>query len=113
MSGEKFAKFGVNFGKVGDADGVVSFLRCRHPSKTAERVGAEIGVSPDTARKWLDGAARPSFDAFARMISAYGPEFLAAAIPSLAWLSEASLNEQRRVLEDQIASAREKLSRLS
>jgi hypothetical protein len=88
------------------AERVVLFLRARHPAKTAEEVeAATFGrVSSATAKKWLAGVSNPSFFGCIALISAYGPEFLAAVMDDApAWLSEAARAEKLAGLETEQA----------
>ena len=79
---------------------IAAFLRTRHPTKTAECVQAEADIPADTVRQWLKGVSRPGFVGLLSLIGAYGPEFLAAALPNApAWL-EGAVREQRRVALD-------------
>lgn len=77
----------------------VAFIRSRYPFKTAECVAADIGVPSGTVRRWLEGAASPSWGAFSRLIFAYGPAFLAAVYPKAPqWLDEAHRREMQATL---------------
>lgn len=75
------------------------FLRGAHPSKTAEQVEARTGIAAATVKKWLIGHSAPSCIAMARLISAYGPEFLAHVLPELEWLSAARRATRQAELE--------------
>lgn len=108
MSGQKSGKFGVKSPqRWGCPERAVAFIRDRHPAKTAEHVGAETGVPADTVRKWLDGAARPGFDAYSALIAAYGLPFLAAVmIRAPRWLTEAAHAERVAHAEAALVAAR-------
>lgn len=102
-------KAGQKFGKISGAakERLASFLRRKHPVKTAEEVAAFSGCEADSVRKWLDGVAAPSCIPMVRLISAYGPEFLAALMerPPL-WIDAAWRAEERARLvaeQDRIA----------
>ena len=83
-----------------DPQALNAHLRRRHPVKTAACVAAAIGASERTVEKWLEGASLPSAGWFCRLIAAYGPEFLAAALPgALGWLSAARRLERLAALE--------------
>lgn len=78
----------------------IAYIRKLHPSKTADHVAADTGISPDTVRKWLEGVAKPSWVAFSRLIFAYGPSFLTAVYPKApAWLDDAHRRERLAALE--------------
>lgn len=86
-------------------DRLVTFLRRRHPHKTAAAVAADTGIEAATVRKWLEtGNIVPSGGAVFRLILAYGPEFLCAVTPTApAWLQRAAKTEEqeraKRVIE--------------
>ena len=73
-----------------DPQRCVSFLRAKHPAKTAQAVAADTGLPARTVERWLTLDARPSVAAFARLVAAYGAPFLAAAIPGLGWVERAA-----------------------
>jgi len=80
------------------------FLRERHPAKTAEHVADETGLPAATVRSWLRGQASPGFAATLILIGCYGPEFLAAVLPSARWLGAAARAEElARLRENQTA----------
>lgn len=85
-----------------DLNAVASFLRRQHPQKTAEHVAERIDAPAETVRQWLRGAAKPSFAATLALVGAYGPEFLAVALPQApGWLARALDAERRReAMED-------------
>lgn len=96
---------------VGDRIG--DFLRARHPSKTAENVAAETGCSVDQVEKWLERGSAPNAPAMCRLIAAYGPEFLCAAMHSPPdWLHMAVRAERSRALEAEIQQRQRELDRL-
>ena len=86
-------------------DLVQSFLRRRHPAKTALSVVAATDgrLKDHQVQRWLEGASAPSGAALMTLISAYGPEFLAAVFPSApAWLDAACRDAQITRLEKEI-----------
>lgn len=90
---------------------VETFLRSRHPHKTALNVALDSGnrVSEHQVRKWLSGSAVPSGVALLVLISAYGPEFLAAVFPSAPdWLDAACRTAQIARLKQGIAELQAK-----
>lgn len=94
-------------------DRAVAFLRSRYPSKTAESVAADTGIGAETVKKWLDGAARPSWDGALTLVFAYGPAFLAAVCPtSPKWIDEAHRRERLAALEAQQARIRAEIAEL-
>jgi hypothetical protein len=52
------------------------------PNSTAAHLASVVGATISTTEKWLSGQTRPSGEHLASMIVAFGPAFLAAAIPS-------------------------------
>lgn len=78
----------------------ISFIRTRYPVKTAESVAADTGIGAETVKKWLDGSARPSWDACWALICAYGTPFMIATILTKpVWLDEAHRRERLAALE--------------
>jgi hypothetical protein len=62
------------------AERIIAFLRDKHPSKTAENVSAETGLGVETVQTWLDRGSAPGIVGAWALVSAYGPEFLCAAM---------------------------------
>lgn len=93
---------------------VDAFLRARYPSKTGEHVSADIGVPATTVQKWMDRGSAPSGLALVKMISAYGPEFLAAVMGDAAprWLKQSHHVERRAQIADQLAAISAELQSL-
>lgn len=93
---------------------VDAFLRARYPSKTGEHVSADIGVPATTVQKWMDRGSAPSGLALVKMISAYGPEFLAAVMGDAAprWLKQSHHAERRAQIADQLAAISAELQSL-
>ncbi len=82
----------------------VTYLRGRHPAKTAQAVAAETGLPARTVERWLTFDAQPSVSAFARLVAAYGAPFLAAAIPGLGWVERAASAAAHDSLTREIAA---------
>lgn len=92
-------------------DLVQSFLRRRHPAKTAASVVAatDCRLKEHQVQRWLEGASAPSGSALVTLIGAYGPEFLAAVFPSApAWLDAACRDAQIARIENEIAELQAK-----
>lgn len=91
----------------------VAFIRARHPVKTAESVAAETGVGAETVKKWLDGTARPSWDACWALICAYGMPFMAATILTKPqWLDDAHRAARLAALEAEQARIQAEIAEL-
>ena len=96
-----------------DPKSVAFYLRRKHPHKTAEHVAAAIDVPVETARQWLRGASTPNVVATLALVGAYGPELLAAALPSLpAWAARSLIAERRRVAMAELDRLNERLGEL-
>lgn len=54
-----------------DLDGLVAFLRSRHPTKTAAHVAALTGEPLETVRKWLRHETRPGMRAMLILVCVY------------------------------------------
>ncbi|TDR94177.1 hypothetical protein [Enterovirga rhinocerotis] len=54
-----------------DQDGLVAFLRARHPTKTAAHVAAATGEPLETVRKWLRHETRPGMRALLVLVCVY------------------------------------------
>lgn len=94
---------------------VEEFLRARHPIKTAANVAAETDgrCSAFQVGKWLEGASAPNGAAMAALIATYGPEFLAAIIPSPpAWLDAALRAQRAASIEAEIARRQREIDEL-
>lgn len=114
-AGGKSGKFSDKTGKVsGDArERLVAFLRAVHPHKTADHVAADVHLSADTVRKWLDGSASPSCIALLRLISVYGPPLLAAVMDCQpGWLDVAHRAVEVQRLEQEQAVLAMRLARM-
>ena len=98
MTGRKIGKVGVASPQA-CPERALEFLRGIYPSKTADNVSFDTGIPSDTVRKWLEGAAKPSWAGLSRLIFAYGPAFLVAVYPKApAWLDEADRRERQEAL---------------
>lgn len=83
-----------------DVNPALVFLRERHPVKTADSVAAETGISANTVAQWFKGNSRPGWAHTNALISAYGPEFLAAVCPSCrSWLDPVLQERRQQELE--------------
>lgn len=99
MSEQSVFKIGRNDGEA-CPDRAVAFIRRLYPTKTADCVAADTGLSAQTVRRWLEGVAKPSWAGFSRLIFAYGPAFLIAVYPNApAWLDDAHRRERLAALE--------------
>lgn len=90
MSGHKKVPFAECSGP-NLADRITAFLRKVHPTKSADNVAADTGLSVNTVRKWFSREATPNAYAVMLLIGAYGPELLCAALTNPpAWLDKAA-----------------------
>jgi len=97
-----------------DLDAMASHLRAVHPIKTAENVGADTGFPAETVRQWLRGASRPNCLGVLALVGVYGPELLAAAMPSAPdWLRRALIAERRRAAMDEMHRLGKRLGALT
>lgn len=109
-------KVGVNFPKVGGAqievaDGVCAFLRALYPDKTAANVHADTGIRTKTIEKWLALVSAPGAAHLVVLVTVYGPEFLSAVLPRrLAWLDDATREQERVKLRSDIERLRARLA---
>lgn len=91
----------------------LTFLRARHPLKTAEEVAADTGLPIATVKKWLDRSSAPSFAAVFALIGAYGPAFIAAVMEHPpAWIDNAARAARREALARDISRLQSELARL-
>jgi len=93
---------------------VDAFLRAKYPSKTGEHVCADIGVPATTVQKWMERGSAPNALAIVKMISAYGPEFLAAVMGDSApqWLRPEYHVTRRAEIAKQMAALSQELQSL-
>ena len=88
------------------ADRVIALLTRYHPFKTAESVAADTGIRAGTVRQWMARESAPNFAAFCKLIGAYGPEILVAALESPPkWLDDAARAEQLAQADRAVADA--------
>lgn len=89
------------------ADRIAAFLRQKYPTKTAEHVAADTGISAGTVARWLDRGSAPSAWALCRLVGAYDADVLCAILDNPpAWLLAAARQEERERVERQIAQLR-------
>ena len=90
-----------------DLDGLVAFLRRRHPAKTAYCVAAATGESSETVRKWLKRETRPGFRATLVLVCVYGLPLIEACVRRRpGWLDEATAETGRHAIAAQLAALR-------
>jgi hypothetical protein len=94
------------------AERVIAFLRETYPSKTAENVASDIGVSIHAVEKWLARESAPSLPTFGILAMAYGPEFVARVFPSLTWLDPVVRRRMADKLESEIAERERRLAEI-
>ena len=110
MSGNLRARFRAN--RI-DFSGLSEFLRREHPTKTADGVAGQTGISAKTVRKWLDGETSPNGAALLMLALAYGPQIIAACVKgSPSWLDAATRHDMARKLNDRIDRDRQALEDL-
>lgn len=61
-------------------DRLADFLRDQHPNNTAKEVGRKAHLPPRTVERWLAGLSSPRLEHFIRLLHAYGPALLQAAM---------------------------------
>lgn len=61
-------------------DRLADFLREQHPTNTAKEVGRKAKLPPRTVERWLAGLSSPRLEHFIRLLHAYGPALLKAAM---------------------------------
>ena len=86
-----------------DPQGCVGFLRRVHPIKTAAGVEADTRIPARTVERWLALEAAPKVPHFVRLVVAYGPSFLAVAVPHLAWVERAAALAEHEAMGAEIA----------
>jgi hypothetical protein len=80
--------------------GHARFLRSVYPRDTAKSVSRDTGLSVRTIEKLLCRESAPSWATTAALMLAYGPDYLAAVLPSVPpWLDSNIRNERRKRLE--------------
>lgn len=99
-SGMKCAKPGAAF----SSDGFCRFLRRAYPAGTAAHVAALAGCPVSTAEKWLRGETRPCAEHLGSLCAAFGPAFIAAAMPATRhWSRGRARNEEIQRIARQLA----------
>nr|WP_321457252.1 hypothetical protein [uncultured Cohaesibacter sp.] len=97
-------------------DRLADFLREQHPNNTAKEVGRKAKLPPRTVERWLAGLSLPRLDHFIRLLHAYGPALLKAAMDdtSLRAMKQTGFDwvNHLRTAEDQ-AKAEADLERIS
>ena len=93
------------------AEHVSSFLRGKHPAKTAFCVECETGIPATTVRKWLEQGCSPNGPAVASLARVYGPDFLCAVFPDGGdeWFAAVARREEQARLERAAAVIRHQL----
>lgn len=91
---------------------VTTFLRGRHPVKTADNVAADTGIPVNTIKTWLQRGSAPDADGYTLLWLAYGPDFLAGIVDGRApqWLIEARRDYEAAELKAQIAALEARLT---
>ena len=115
MSYRTDSKFFRNTAKnfVPSADGLVGFLRAKHPNDTIFHVSSLTGINPDTVGKWLAGVCLPQLRHLGPLIGVYGPPLLAAVFPDAPrWLDDAVRRDRLAELESEQEQRREEIRRL-
>jgi hypothetical protein len=83
-----------------------------YPSATAANVAADIGAPIRTVENWLNGPSVPSLRWLGRIISVYGPEFLAEVMVNPPeWLIAAKRAALRERLEREIQELEQEIAR--
>ena len=95
---------------------VCTYLRKLHPARTADNVAADLGawrIKAATVAKMLERETAPGTLMWLALIDAYGPNFLAAALPKrLGWLDEAAQAQERAAIRAEIEALETRLERL-
>jgi hypothetical protein len=95
-------------------DRVVAFLRKIYANKPADNAAADIGLPPDTVKKWFAQQNSPNGLAVIRLVGAYGPELLCAIMKDPPdWLDETKRDRERAALREQQARIAKRLEQLS
>lgn len=96
------------------AERISSFLRLRHPAKTAAHVEAETGIPSATVRKWLEQGNAPSGAHYDALVVVYGAPMLCAVRPHDrdAWWHRAARAEHQAALEARAEAIKAQLAHL-
>lgn len=99
--------------RVAKAERIIAFLRQRYPVKTAENVAADIGGCAETLQKMIDRVSAPSAWTYGRLVCAYGPGFLCAALASPpAWIVAAAHAERLATVQAELTRITAELASL-
>jgi transposase-like protein len=117
-SGRTMGKSDRSNGRIVPCDGrtlgerVASYLRAKHPEKTAIYVASEIGVSAETVRKWLEQGSVPNGAAMLALIRRYRMSFVDRVLGESAdaWIAELARQEEQERLEGEASAIRRKLA---
>jgi hypothetical protein len=93
-----------------ELDGLATFLRARHPTKTAQHVAALTGESQETVRKWLRLETRPGLRATIILVCVYELPLIEACLrrhPD--WLARAREDSGRHAIAAELASLRPRI----
>lgn len=84
--------------------GLCEFLRHKFPHSTFYAVEAAAGVPAGTVEGWFSREYRPSLPHFLRLMSAFGPAFVRAAlVVDVDWLVEADRQARLQQINAEIA----------
>ncbi|WP_158809643.1 hypothetical protein [Beijerinckia sp. L45] len=104
----------VSASEVGER--VCEYLRQLYPQRTVDNVAADVAswhVSRFTVAKMFERQTAPGAVLWVALIDAYGPDFLAAALPKqLGWLDDAARTQRREALEARMAAIKSELDGL-
>lgn len=117
-SGRTMGKSDRSSGRIVPSDGrtlgerVASYLRAKHPEKTALYVASEIGISAETVRKWLEQGSVPNGAAMLALIRRYRMSFVDGVLGEDAddWITDLARQEEQERLEAEAAAIRQKLA---
>ena len=97
-----------------DADAAIAFLRRAFPAATAQNVSAVTGIPASTVDKWLRGISAPDSDNLCILAAAFGPRFLAAAMPvARPWLEAETVRHELETAIDRLNGTIRKVRRLA
>ena len=93
---------------------IASYLRAKHPEKTAIYVASEVGVSAETVRKWIEQGSVPNGAAMLALIRRYRMTFVDEVLGEDAdeWIAELARQEALQQLERQAATVRQQMAEL-
>lgn len=88
-----------------DMEAICRFLRTAFPTSTALNVECMTGISAGTVENWIRARSRPSAEHLGALVSAFGPQFVAAAFPSTrAWTGRAVRAERLTAIAEELAA---------